>query len=269
MSYGRQPAQGTRGNLFPCGWHLLKQLSRMLVGTLGVRERDCVEDDEHGSAITDQNIAKVRDMILGDRRLTVRAVTELVNGDNEAVRRILTDAYHMKKICEKVVPKILSDDHMQYRKNLSVDILENIANEPNLLEHVGTCDETRSFTYEPEIDEDNVCTVPIKAKTFCSLFKEKKLVIDEDSDDENEIYDVGPVMMFRTEEHHENILDSLLNQKEIDPFLKRLTTADEKWIDYSKVNQKISWVVEDEPAQTTSKAEIHQTQICAVSLVIL
>lgn len=67
-----------------------------------------MEDDEHAghprSAITDQNIAKVRDVIRGDRRLSVHAVAELVNLDSQAVRRILTDELHMK-ICAKVAPK--------------------------------------------------------------------------------------------------------------------------------------------------------------------
>lgn len=51
--------------------------------------RDSVEDDERAgcpkSAITNQNIAKVRDAIRGDQILSVRAMAELVNLDREAV----------------------------------------------------------------------------------------------------------------------------------------------------------------------------------------
>lgn len=47
-----------------------------------------IDDERAGrpkSAITDQNIAKFRDAIRGDRILSVRAMAELVNLDREAV----------------------------------------------------------------------------------------------------------------------------------------------------------------------------------------
>ena len=56
----------------------------------------------------------------------------------------------MRKICAKVVPKVLSDDQKKCRKDVRVDMLERMANEPNLLESVVTCDETWIFTYDPE-----------------------------------------------------------------------------------------------------------------------
>ncbi|CAK9832788.1 Histone-lysine N-methyltransferase SETMAR [Anthophora retusa] len=58
-----------------------------------------------------------------------------------------------------------------------------------------------------------------------------------------------------------SICDSLLKRNEIDPFLKSLIIGDEKWIVYNNVNRKRSWVMQDEPAQTTSKAEIHLKKI--------
>ncbi|XP_043604582.1 histone-lysine N-methyltransferase SETMAR-like [Bombus pyrosoma] len=58
-----------------------------------------------------------------------------------------------------------------------------------------------------------------------------------------------------------SICGSLLKRNEIDPFLKRLIAGDQKWIVYNNVNRKRSWVMQDEPAQTTPKAEIHQKTI--------
>ena len=58
-----------------------------------------------------------------------------------------------------------------------------------------------------------------------------------------------------------SICDSLLKRNEIDPFLKRLITGDQKWIVYNNVNGKRSWMMEDEPAQTTPKAETHRKKI--------
>ena len=59
-----------------------------------------------------------------------------------------------------------------------------------------------------------------------------------------------------------SICDSLLERDEIGPFLKRLITGDQKWIVYNNVNGKRSWMMKDEPDQTTPKAEIHQKRLC-------
>ena len=59
-----------------------------------------------------------------------------------------------------------------------------------------------------------------------------------------------------------SICDSLLKCNEIDPFVKRLITGDQKWIVHNNVNGKRSWMMEDEPDQTTPKAEIHQKRLC-------
>jgi len=57
--------------------------------------RESVKDDDHpGSprtAVTDDNIKKVRDVTRKDRRLGVRAVAEEVNLDKESVQLILRE----------------------------------------------------------------------------------------------------------------------------------------------------------------------------------
>lgn len=58
-----------------------------------------------------------------------------------------------------------------------------------------------------------------------------------------------------------NICDSLLKREQNEPFLKRLITGDEKWIVYNNVERRRSWSKRDEPAQSISKAEIHQKKV--------
>ena len=55
--------------------------------------------------------------------------------------------------------------------------------------------------------------------------------------------------------------DLHLKRNESDPFLKRITTGDEKWIVYNIVVRKRSWSKRSEPPQTTSKAELHHKKI--------
>ena len=58
-----------------------------------------------------------------------------------------------------------------------------------------------------------------------------------------------------------SICDSLLKRNETDPFLKRIITGDEEWVVYDNVVRKRSWSKRDEPAQSTSKADIHQKKV--------
>ncbi|KAG9436972.1 Ammar1 transposase [Apis mellifera carnica] len=44
-------------------------------------------------------------------------------------------------------------------------------------------------------------------------------------------------------------------------FLKRLIIGDEKWVVYNNIKWKRSWNRPREPAQTTSKADIHQKKV--------
>lgn len=50
-----------------------------------------------------------------------------------------------------------------------------------------------------------------------------------------------------------NACDSLLKRNEIDPFLKRMVTGDEKWVTYENNSRKRSWSNRGEPVQTIAK----------------
>ena len=116
--------------------------------------RESVKDDDRPgrphTAVTDENTEKVQDVIRKDRRLGVRAVAEEVNLDRESVRRILTEELNMRKVCAKMVPKLLSDEQKGRRKELCLDLLQRVDTEPDLLNLIITCDETWVFTYDLE-----------------------------------------------------------------------------------------------------------------------
>ena len=58
-----------------------------------------------------------------------------------------------------------------------------------------------------------------------------------------------------------SICDSLLKRSETDPFLKRIIKDNEKWVVYDNVVRKRSYSKRNEPAQSTSKADIHQKKV--------
>ena len=117
--------------------------------------KESVKDDDRPgrprTAVANDNIEKVRNVIRKDRRLGFRAVAEEVNLDSESVRRILREKLNMRKFCAKMVPKLLSEERKERRKELCLDILQRIENEPDLLNSIIMCaEETWVFTYDLE-----------------------------------------------------------------------------------------------------------------------
>ncbi|GFY15344.1 mariner transposase [Trichonephila clavipes] len=52
------------------------------------------------------------------------------------------------------------------------------------------------------------------------------------------------------------ICEALAKRNEIDPFLKRMVTGDEKWITYNNIVRKRSCSKSGEAAQTVAKPEL-------------
>jgi len=77
--------------------------------------RESVTDEERSgrpaTSRTEENIAKARQILRENRRLTVRSM----NIDRETVRKILTGDLDMRKVCAKMVPKELTEEQKQKR----------------------------------------------------------------------------------------------------------------------------------------------------------
>jgi len=100
-------------------------------------------DQRHGrpsTPKTDANIEKVGEIVRQNRRLSILAVAELNNTDKETVRQILRNNFNMKKVCSKMVPRLITAEQREIRMNICADIPQNIENDPNFLENVITCD---------------------------------------------------------------------------------------------------------------------------------
>ncbi|GFW83015.1 mariner transposase [Trichonephila clavipes] len=50
-----------------------------------------------------------------------------------------------------------------------------------------------------------------------------------------------------------SIYEALAKRNEIDPFLKRMVTEDEKWVTYNNIGRKRPWSKRGEAAQTVAK----------------
>ena len=116
--------------------------------------REDVEDDPKSgrpsSTRTDENIVRVNELVRSDRRLTVRMMAETLNVNRESVRSILVEDLGMRKLCAKMVPKVLSADQKEHRVNVCQDWLQTITDDPEFFDRVITGDETWVFQYDPE-----------------------------------------------------------------------------------------------------------------------
>lgn len=124
-------------------WHKMFQEGR----------EDAEDEDRSGRPSTshsDQNVKKVRNMLNSDRRLSVRMLADECNIPKSTVHRIVTEDLGMRKICAKMVPKVLSDEQKAARATISRDLLEQCESDPNFLDNVIMGDETWVFEYDPE-----------------------------------------------------------------------------------------------------------------------
>lgn len=103
--------------------------------------RELVEDESRSgrpsTSRNDENVERIRDLVRSDRRLTVRLIAEL-NLNHTTVHQILTNELGMKKICAKMVPKNLTPQQKENRKEVCRDLLERIENDPDFFKNVIT-----------------------------------------------------------------------------------------------------------------------------------
>jgi len=68
-----------------------------------------------------KNIDRVRSLALSNRRLTVRMIAEELGLGNSSVHTILTEHLDTKKVCAKIVPKLLTPEQKLRRKDCCVE----------------------------------------------------------------------------------------------------------------------------------------------------
>lgn len=116
--------------------------------------RESIEDDLRSgrptTAKNDENVERIRLLVRSDRRLTVRLIADNLNLNHTTVHQVLTNELGMKKISAKFVPKNLTPEQKDNRKEVCSNLLERIETDPDFLTNVITGDESWIFEYDPE-----------------------------------------------------------------------------------------------------------------------
>lgn len=116
--------------------------------------RTTVESDEReGRPSTSRNeemIQKIRTAIRGNRRLTIMELSNEFQISFGSVQTILTTDLDMRRVAAKFVPKLLSGEQKENRKQIATDLLECSESDDFFLKSIITGDETWVYGYDPE-----------------------------------------------------------------------------------------------------------------------
>ena len=119
----------------------------------------------------------MREKVHSDRCLTVRMVADELSMNSERVWRIITEDLGMRKVCAKMVPRLLNDGQKENRVQVCQDILKQLEITPDLLSSIVTGDESWIFKYDPLTKQQSLewksasSPRPKKARLFKSKIK--------------------------------------------------------------------------------------------------
>ena len=130
------------------------------------------------TATTEDNVTKIHDLVLADRRLKVREIAEGVGISKDRVGHILHKILGMRKLLARWVPRLLTPDNKRIRETISEQCLTLFKRNPKeFLRRFVTVDETWIHWYTPETKQQSKQWIfldesaPKKAKTVRSAGK--------------------------------------------------------------------------------------------------
>jgi len=116
--------------------------------------RRSFEDDPRPGRLstshTEETMARVREIICTDRRLTIREVAEDVGIAFGTCQKILTEDLQMRRVSAKFVPCLLAVEQKDNHVSACTDLLERAQNDPNFMSSVITGDESWVYGYDLE-----------------------------------------------------------------------------------------------------------------------
>ena len=104
----------------------------------------------------DSQIDHIHNMILNDRRITLRYISHAVGISFGSVQFILSNILRMSKLSARWVPRMLTIDQKRSRLNISEELLARFNKSPDhFMQRIVTQDETWVHHFDPESKEQS------------------------------------------------------------------------------------------------------------------
>ncbi|PNF17937.1 hypothetical protein B7P43_G14737 [Cryptotermes secundus] len=111
---------------------------------------------KNGRISADENVAKVRDLILQDRRRSIQDLCNTLGLSYGKCQRILSEELNMRMIAAKFVPRLLQNEQKQHRLEVCRELQQQLQEDPNFLSKVVTGDESWVHGYDPESKQQSL-----------------------------------------------------------------------------------------------------------------
>ncbi|XP_068246832.1 protein GVQW3-like [Palaemon carinicauda] len=96
-------------------------------------------------------VERVRNLVMADRRSTVREIAQQIGMSKDSAHAILRDDLNMHRVAEKFVPRLLSPEQKDLRFQVEKYLLDTANTDPQFLNTVITGDESWVYGYDPDI----------------------------------------------------------------------------------------------------------------------
>lgn len=146
------------------------------------RGRENFEDDPRSgrpsTAVTDENVAKIEQLVRSDRRIKIKEIEREVPISHGSIVSILHGQLNLSKVCARWVPRLLTREQKEIRSTMSLELMHKFDYDPNdFCVRIVTGDESWIYWYDPETKEMSKQWVtkgskpPVKAKVVKSAVK--------------------------------------------------------------------------------------------------
>ena len=116
--------------------------------------RENVEDEPRpgrpSTSTTDENVEAVKEIVLKNRRITIREVAEDVGISVGSCHDILSDVLGMRRVSAKFISKLLNFDQKNRRMTITQEMLNEVNEDPDFLKRVITGDKPWVYGYDVE-----------------------------------------------------------------------------------------------------------------------
>jgi len=125
---------------------------------------DRKDDQRSGRPSTsknDENVSRVSDLLNADRRTSVRMMAETLNIPRTIAHNMVSNNNtnnNLQKVCAKLVPELLTDDHEKNRVTIATELLERVQNKTDFLDH--SLATPHQSLYSPDLSPANPFLFP-------------------------------------------------------------------------------------------------------------